>query len=385
MVSEFSIGEPDSLIRKRLIMKKIVMAAWLMAACVPLKAEDLKITLTAQQIQNLGVQIGRLQSVVQTPLLTAPAQVVIPPAHEQIVSASLSGLISKLYVAAGDPVQKGAPLAIINSPELLSLQRQFLKAANERNLALSMFQRDKKLHEEGVIAERRWQESRSDYQTFSAELNETRQLLEIAGMSVADINKLASKRHLDSQLTLYAPVDGVVMERYVVVGERLDRLAPLYRIANLDELWLEINAPQEQAGLIRVGDQVRIENTDVTATVSLLGRHVEHNNQTVMVRAVIDQADKSLRAGQNLNVQIIQNVESSAFVVPNSAIAQSEGQAYIFVRTKEGFNLYPVTIIGKQDQTSVIAGSTHLTPDMDIATQGAVALKANWLGLGGDE
>ncbi len=366
-------------------MKNLLMAAGLMTACFSLSAEELAITLTAPQIQNLGVQLGRLQPVTQTPLLTAPAQVVIPPSHEQIVSASQAGLISQLYVATGDPVQKGTPLAVINSPELLSLQRQFLKAANERSLALSAFQRDKKLQEEGVIAERRWQESRSAYQSFSAEFNETRQLLEIAGMTSAEINQLAAQRRLNSQLTLYAPVDGVIMERYVVVGEHLDRLAPLYRIASLDQLWLEINVAQEQAGLIRVGDQVQIENTDVTATVSLLGRHVDHNNQTVMVRAVIDQADNTLRAGQNVNVQVIQGVDASAFIVPNSAIAQSEGQAYIFVRTPSGFNLHPVTLLGKQNNATVIAGSSDLKSEQEIAVQGAVALKANWLGLGGDE
>jgi len=211
-------------------------------------------------------------------LLYAPAKVTIPPSQEYIVSAAQAGLVSKLNVTIGDSVEKDQILALINSPELLSLQRQLLRANSEKRLAWAGYQRDKKLVQEGVISDRRWQESRNRYSTFRAEADEARQLLEIAGMSDKDIKKLTSSRRLTSQLAIHSPIQGVVLEKMVVAGERLDILAPLYRIANLEQLWLEINIPQEQMKRIKMGDKVLIENSDITATINLLGQSVNAQN-----------------------------------------------------------------------------------------------------------
>ncbi|MDD1611677.1 MAG: efflux RND transporter periplasmic adaptor subunit, partial [Methylococcaceae bacterium] len=54
-----------------------------------------------------------------------------------------------------------------------------------------------------------------------------------------------------------------------------------------------------------------------------------------------------------------------------------------FVRSQTGFNVVPVAVIGKEGETSIIEG--NLTGSEEIAVKGAVALKANWLGLGSDE
>lgn len=364
-------------------MKKILLPL-LFLSCTNVIANN-EIKLSLEQLSNLGVKIGQLKAIEQIPLLYAPAKVVIPPDQEYIVSTAQAGLISKLNVAIGDSIVKGQVLAHINSPELLSLQRQYLKANNDKKLAWASYQRDEKLFQEGIISNRRWQENRSRYSSFSATASESRQLLEIAGMSAKDIKILASKQRLSSQLNVSSPIDGVVLDRMVVAGERLDMLAPLYRIANLQQLWLEINIPQERISAIKIGDNVVIENTQLTAKITLLGQSVNTKNQTILARAVINGSASSLRAGQNVNTQIIQKSDKPTYSIPNVAIAQSEGQAYLFIRNATGFIVSPVTVIGKQRNNSVITGNNDLKAEAKIAIRGAVALKASWLGLGGDE
>jgi cobalt-zinc-cadmium efflux system membrane fusion protein len=179
------------------------------------------------------------------------------------------------------------------------------------------------------------------------------------------------------------------MERMAVAGTRIDILAPIYRIANLSELWLEISIPHERIGSIKVGDQVLVENTSISAEITLLGQSVNPENQTLQARAVIIPKQKlgneqsAIRVGQTLNARIIQPSENAAFKAPNTAIAQNEGKSFIFIRTQEGFKVVPITVIGKQGEDSIISGD--LTGDEDIAIKGAVALKANWLGLGSAE
>jgi len=89
-----------------------------------------------------------------------------------------------------------------------------------------------------------------------------------------------------------------------------------------------------------------------------------------------------VRAGQSINTQIIQASDHAVFKVPNTAIAQNDGLAYIFIRTLDGFTVNPITVIGKQGDVSIISG--NLSGDESIAIKGAVALKANWLGLGAE-
>jgi len=199
---------------------------------------------------------------------------------------------------------------------------------------------------------------------------------------------LKSTHRLNSKLQVRSPISGSVLERMGVAGSRVDMLAPLYRIADLSELWLEINIPQERAAQIKIGDKVVPENTDpfaekISAKISQLSQNVNLENQTVLARAIIDGKHPSIRPGQRINIQIMQATATPAFKVPNAAIAQNEGKSYLFIRTPDGFRVTPIAIIGKQNEESVIGG--ELSGDEDIAVKGAVALKANWLGLGSGE
>jgi cobalt-zinc-cadmium efflux system membrane fusion protein len=339
------------------------------------------IQISKENIDNLGVKLGKLEPVTQFPVLSAPAKVVVPPAQEYIVSATQAGFIEKLDAAIGDKVVKGQVLAQMNSPDLLTLQQAYLKAINSLQLVSAIYQRDKKLLAEGVISDRRWQETSSQYHSAVSEADGQKQLLEISGMTAGELEQLGKKHQLTRQLNVRAPIAGVVMERLAVSGTHIDMMAPIYRIANLDELWLEIAIPQERIGSLKIGDRVAVENSNVSAKITLLGQNVNPENQTILARAAVAAKDTaSLRAGQRLNIRIIQASDKATFKIPNAAIAQNEGKAFIFIHNQQGFLVTPVTVVGKQDNESIISG--ELSGDEEIAVQGAVALKANWLGLG---
>lgn len=347
-------------------------------------ATENTIQISSENIINLGVVLSTLEPVTQIPLLSAPATVVIPPTQEYIVSATQAGLINKLNVAIGDNVVKGQILAQLNSPELLTLQREYLKANTALRTTLLNYNRDKKLLEEGVIPERRWQETNSLYSSSISEADEQRQLLEIAGMTPDEVDQLAKSHRLTRQLNVRSPIAAVVLERVAVAGTHIDMMAPLYRIANLDELWLEMAIPHERMSGIKIGDRVVVDNSTIGAKITLLGQSVNPENQTILARAVVDKPyTESLRPGQRLNTRIIQASDKPAFKIPNTAIAQNEGKAFIFIRTAQGFSVTPITVVGKQGDESIVSGD--FSGDEQIAVKGAVALKANWLGLGSDE
>jgi cobalt-zinc-cadmium efflux system membrane fusion protein len=364
----------------------------------PAYADDV-LTLGNEPIANLGVTLGKLTPVTEMPLLVAPAKVTIPSSREYMVSASQSGVITRLTVGVTDNVKKGQLLAQIDSPALLELQGQFLKANSILHLASIAYNRDKKLLNDGVIANRREQETSSQYNAAVLDVNQAKQLLTIAGMTDGEITLLNKNHRLNGQLSVYAPISGVVIERMSVAGTRVDNLTPLYRIANLDELWLDINIPQERIADIKIGDRVQIDNKAevlpgqsvmpaIGAEISQIGSNVNPDNQTILVRARLKnsaamQKVAVVRAGQKINVQIIQTSAQPAFSLPNTAIAQHEGKAVIFIRTDTGFTVRAVSVIGKQAENAIISGV--LTGNEEVAVGGAAALKANWLGLGSGE
>jgi cobalt-zinc-cadmium efflux system membrane fusion protein len=353
-------------------MKRFIFLALLSS---PIFAAENVVQLTAEHIEKLGIVQGKLVRVSEIPVLFAPAKVLIPPNNEYVVSASQSGIVNQLNASLGDEVKKGDVLAQIDSPNLLSLQSNYLKASSTLQLANSAYQRDKMLAKDGIIANRRVQETQSQFNTATLDVQEAKRILEISGGSASG--------QLNSHLAIRSPISGVVIERMVVAGTRIDNLTPLYRVANLNTLWLEIAIPQERISDIKIGDQVDIENTEFNAEISLIGQSVNSENQTVLARAVVKNAPKQIRAGQKLNVQINQLSKQKAFKVPNTAIAQNDGKAFMFIRSAKGFDVKPVTQIGKKDDETIISGD--FSGDETIALKGAAVLKANWLGLGSAE
>jgi len=362
-------------------MKQFLILLLLCSSTMLLAGE--KISLSDAQVDNLGIQVGLPTVIHSLPLLDAPAKVRIPPEHEYIVSSTQAGLASQVNVSMGDTINKGQILATINSPELLALQQHHLKSINDLSLAKSTFTRDKKLYKEGVIANKRWLQTQANYRVFMGHLHETRQLLAISGFSKQAIADFEKDKKLQSQLIIRSPISGVVLKRYIKSGQRVNALDPLFHVANLQRLWLDINIPQQSINRIKLGDRVDVVGLPVTARIFLLGKSVDSKNQTVLVRAEIIKGLDLVRTGQTVNTKISKISGEQMFKVPNSALATTSGMTYIFLRTEHGFQAKKVNVLGRENQETII--SAKIMPTDNIALHGAVALKANLLGLGGAE
>lgn len=342
-------------------------------------AEEL-IALTQDEQKNLGIVTAPALPIKQYPIVTAPATVVIPPANERVVSSTQPGIVTQVLVANGDQVSKDQVLLLMTSPELVNLQAKFLNADNALKQVNISLERNKKLFREGVIAEKRVLESELQFNSAQFQVNEARQLLELAGMGAKEINVLAQTQKMHQVLTVRAPSPGVILERMITAGSHVDSMTPLYRIGNLQELWLEISVPQELHQRIKSGDSVVLQNSDSTAQIAVLGQNVNPDNQTLSIRAKLQSNTPKLWPGQKLSVQILEKLSSKAYKVPAVALAQHQGTAYVFARRKEGFALLPVQVIANEANETIISG--ELGESEIIAVKGSVTLKAKWLGLG---
>jgi cobalt-zinc-cadmium efflux system membrane fusion protein len=361
-------------------MKKLLMISLVL---ISFSIQATAIKLTAEQVQNLGIELGKLQSMTELPLFDAPAQVTIPPKSDYIVSTLYAGLIQQIKVTVGDRVNKGQVLTIINSPEVLKLQQQHLKSVNDLQLSRAELLRDKKLFNEGVISDRRWLKTKMNHQVYQSYVDETGQLLSAIGFSKRQIKNLEKKHNISSQLKIIAPISGVVLDRKVKAGQRADALSPLFRVADLSQLWLDMHIPQQRIHEVNIGDRITVLGINLNAKVFLLGQNVDQQTQTVLARAAIEGKVKNLRAGQVLSVKINKMHDELMFQIPSTALVKSKGISYVFIRTVSGFTAQAVTVLSKNAQKLIISGKLKET-DV-IALRGAMALKANLLGLGGAE
>ncbi|MCK5923149.1 MAG: efflux RND transporter periplasmic adaptor subunit, partial [Methylococcales bacterium] len=297
-----------------------------------------------------------------------------------LVSAAQSGVISKISVGEGASVVKGQTLLSMSSSELLSLQRQYLQAINQLQIQLNQQERLRSLWEDGVIAERRWLELNSAVQTAQANVNEQRSLLQLAGMSKPRINQLKSSRQLHQSLQVIAPSDGVILQRMIVPGQHVETMAPLFHLADLSTLWLEIRVPVSGINTIEIADIVEVQQIDVSAKIILLGRKVDRDNQTVLVRALIEHPQPNIRVDQLVNVVFVKSTTQSGYRLPIASVIRQQGQSYLFVQVENGFEVRPVSVENSTSQFVVV--SSGVSGNEKIAVQGVAVLKAAWQNLG---
>ncbi len=362
--------------------KPIVVLASLcaLAAAIAARAAH-EIPFSPDQIQRLGITLVTVAPASTAMTDRMPARVVIPPEQEQVVSSPEAGLVKSLRVAIGDEVRAGAPLAVIESPELVGLQRDFLQASAELRLAQTDLARDEQLFKEGIIAERRLLTTRSRFEQARASLEERRQVLRLAGLDVSAIKALEGSRTLSSALVVRAPVSGAVLAQMAVVGQRVDKAVPLYRIGKLEPLWLEIHVPLDRLGSLAPGAEVGLPCPAATAAVTVIGRNVDPDTQTVLLRAEVHGGAECMRPGQFLQVRIALLGAEKQWRVPSSALARSGHATVVFVRSVEGFRPVDVEVLSEDTGFSVVRAD--LRGDETVAASGITAIKAVWYGESG--
>jgi membrane fusion protein, heavy metal efflux system len=341
------------------------------------------IALSAKQVQALGIVTAALPGKQSGEVSGLPAQVVVPPNQMFVISTPLPAMVEQTLVGVGDSVRKGQPIARLQSPALAEAQRGLMQASVQSQLAKENLARDESLWKEGIIAESRFLATRGLSRQAEAALSERKQMLRHSGMSDAAITQLLSSNNVSNMLTMTAPIDGVVLEKSADAGQRLDAAVPMFKIARLDPLALEIQAPLAYTRNLKTGAKITVPAYAASGRITAIGRSLTDTNQTILLRATILQGAKNLRPGQFVEVSIGTGANSGAqWDIPNSAISRIAGKTMIFVATPQGFRAQAVDVLNEGAQNSVISGA--LNGDEKIAVRGVSALKSSMLGIGGN-
>jgi len=353
-------------------MPHLLLIVGLLAASLSATAEPL--LLQAAQIKALGIETAVAGSAQSRRAGTLPGRVVVPTEQMRIVAAPVGGMVEMLAVAPGATVKRGQVVAQLASPQALELQRDALQSSSQAALLQQNLKRDETLFAEGIIAEARLQATRSAAAQAAAQASERRQGLAMAGVAPGK---------LGGPLALTAGIDGVVLEQHAQLGQRVEASAPIYRIAKLSPLWLEIQAPLATAGGLKPGTPVKLAGSEIGGKLIAIGRAVDSASQTVLLRAEVSLGAEQLTPGQVIEVEIV-GAAGPQISLPAAALIRDQGKTLAFIQISASdkglaFAARPVRILSQGGDSVIVDGIKN---GDKVAVKGVSGLKAMLTGVG---
>lgn len=340
-----------------------------------------KLGVSDEQVKKLGIELVGVQDARGGVKQRFPAQVVVPPKAEHVVSAPLQGLVVQLLVGEFQPVKKGDAVAKLSSPAMSQLQLQALQASARATLARQAYAREQALFKEGIIPQRRAQEAQAALREADATLAQAKSELALAGMSGVATDKMLRSGVPTDSLILEAAQDGVVSAISVKPGQRVDAATAVLSITQLDTLWLDVQLPIEASKGMRPGMPIEIPGKQLSGRVLSLSPTISASTQFVILRAEVDGAAGQLRPGELVTVDVPLEAAGQAWDLPLSAVARNKDESVVFVKTAGGFEARPVRVQNSAGQLVRVEGD--IGAEDRIAVSGVIALKGAW--LQGDE
>jgi len=178
-----------------------------------------------------------------------------------------------------------------------------------------------------------------------------------AGQTLATVESNLSL----SSYSVNAPIPGVVLARNASIGGIAAEGTPLFEIADLSSLWVDLHIFGSDAGHIVPGAPVTVTRLSDGATARTTLERVLPGtataSQSTVARAVLDNDDGLWRPGSAVKARITVEQQPAALVVPLAALQVLEGRDVVFVRNGDRYTAHPVRL-GKRDgrQVEVLEG-----------------------------
>lgn len=197
------------------------------------------------------------------------------------ITSRIVGRVDRLFVDfTGVEVKKGDHLVEIYSPELLVAQNELL-------LGLDAVEKEKP--------------SSSSTKSFAqSRLEASRTKLRLLGILDEQIAEIEETRKPTTHLTIFAPIGGTVIEKNVRVGQYLNTGDQVYRIADLDPIWLYLNIYEFDLAWVRFGQTVDVQleafpGEKFNGSIMFIDPFLDDATRTIRVRVNIKNSDRLLK------------------------------------------------------------------------------------------
>ena len=348
------------------------------------------------------------------------ADAVLFPINQANVTPKISAPVKRMLVNRGDHVRAGQLIAELESSDLAAAaqeaKHQFeqaqssyatvtgatvvedeTKARADVQSAQSAFDAAKKLYDsrvalekEGALAQKQVDETRLQMVQAQTQLETAQQHLKSLNgvgrqeaVKGAKAQMDAAKAHADalevqlSYARILSPINGVVAERPLNVGDIASAGMPVFSIVNISQVRAVANVPVKEAESIRAGRPARVAGPDgdVAGTVTVVSPSASAGATTVEVWVQIANPGERLKPGATVRVSIIAETIQNTLVVPASALLNGdEGKQKVMVVTKDSVAHERTVAVGVRqgDRVQILSG---VQEGEQVVTSGGLGLE----------
>jgi len=295
--------------------------------------EENTVELTPEQIKTAGVEFGKVEQKQISGTIKVNGLLDVPPQQLVSVSAPLGGFLKSTVLLQGSRVVKGQLIAVIENPEYIQLQQDYLEAKNQFEFAQADYERQQELAKENVNAQKTLQQAKTTYQSWVAKRNGLLAKLKLINVDIASLETGA----ISSTSNIYSTINGFVTEVNVNIGKFVNPSDILFEIVDTEHLHAELIIFEKDVRKIKIGQKVRFtlanETKERKATVYLIGREIS-SDRTIRIHCHIDKEDKDLLPGMYLKA-IVETGGALVAALPDEAIIDFQGKKYVFIKVKE--------------------------------------------------
>ena len=290
---------------------------------------------------------------------------------KKTVTAWSGGRIDKLLVSVtGSEIKAGQKVALLYSPEIFAAHQDLLTAV-----------------EQVSRLERATESARA---AARAALQSTRERLKLLGLPSSELTRMESSATPWRQIAVRSPFSGTVIERLATEGAYVATGAPLYRVADLSRVWVQLDAYERDLANLAVGQEVRLA-VEAYADQSFEGRiafidpTLDPIRRTARVRVEVLNSEGRLRPGMFAEAVVTASAsahEENPLLIPDSAPLFTGRRSIVYVEV-EGVDrptyearkvrlgpamgaFYPVTAGLREGEHVVVHGAFALDADLQI-------------------
>lgn len=323
---------------------------------------------TQRVLANVAVQEASSEAL--TKEITATGVVQYDQSRQAKVTAWIAGRIDRLQVAAvGAVVHKDRPVAELYSPELVASQQEYLLAVKSREQLKNSSLPAISQNGEGLVAS-------------------ARQRLMLYGVKEHQIRELERAGQPIIRLPIYTPLSGVVTEKLVQQGQYVNVGDPLFNIADLSRVWVELEVYENELPNLRVGQAVELTSSaapgrPLVGRVTLIYPFLDPKTRTVRARVELPNPGLKLKPEMYVNA-LLKIGLGSTVVLPVSAVIDSGKRQLVWVEREPGvFEPRPVQIGQRSgDKLQILSG---IKPGEKVAVSGAYLIDSESQLRGGSQ
>ena len=348
----------------------VLGAAFLCAACSPAEKEK-------EPVVTVKTAVAAKQTISQF----VSAEAVVFPVKQATVAPKITSTVAEFKVQRGSHVKQGQVLAILENKDLAAqaeaskgdfeqadatyaitvnsgLPQQVQKAELDAVAAKSAFDAAQKiaesrkdLYQQGAIPRRDLDsadvalaQARSQNEQAQKQLSDLQRMGKDQLLRAAKGTKESAEGHYRAATTqlsyseVRSPIDGVVTDRPLYVGDLAIANQPILTVMDISSLVAKAHIPQSDAAELKVGDAAQIKPSSeagaeaVEGRVTLVSPALDPGSTTVEVWVETRKPTSLLKPGMTVNIKVVAKSVKDALAVPTAVIFENpDGKPYVLV------------------------------------------------------